>query len=91
MRKANAAASRPPMNSAAPKGSVSVLKGAMSGSSMKSVSFLATGMVSSATVYAPMAMKPAWPREKMPVKPCTRFMDSASTILMAHRRVMRTM
>ena len=53
------AASTPPMISATPKGSVSVLNGAMSGSSMKSVSFLATGIVSSATLYAPMAMKPA--------------------------------
>ena len=91
MRKASAAASSPPMINAAPKGSVSVFSGAISGSSMKIVSFFATGMVSSATVYAPMAMKPAWPREKMPVKPLTRFIDSASTMLMAHSRVMRMM
>ena len=89
MRNATPAASNPPMISAAPKGRVSVLSGAMSGSSMKMVSFLATGIVRRATQYAPMAMKPAWPREKMPVKPCTRFMERASTMLMAHRRVMR--
>ena len=79
------------MISATPKGSVSVLSGATSGSSMKMVSFLATGIVSSATVYAPTAMKPACPSEKMPVKPLTRFMDRASTMLIAHSRVMRMM
>ena len=45
--------------SATPNGRVSVLSGAMSGSSMNMVSFFATGMVSSATEYAPIAIKPA--------------------------------
>ena len=32
-----------------------------------------------APVYAPMLMKPAWPRLSSPLKPMTRFSDTAMT------------
>ena len=38
--------------------------------------------VNIAEVYAPTAMNPAWPMENWPVKPFTRFKETASTILM---------
>ena len=33
--------------------------------------------------YAPMSIKPAWPREKSPVKPLSRFMDTQTSAKMA--------
>ena len=78
------------MMSVTPKGSVSLSSGEISGWIMNRTCFFAAGIVSSAVVYAPMAMKPACPRENRPVKPLMRFMDSASTMLMAHRRAMRS-
>jgi hypothetical protein len=36
-------------------------------------------MVRMAYVYAPMSMKPACPREKRPVNPFSRFMDTTSS------------
>ncbi len=38
--------------------------------------------VNIADVYAPTAMKPAWPIENCPVNPFTRLSDTASTMLM---------
>ena len=39
-------------------------------------------IVNMAEAYAPTAMKPACPIENWPVKPFTRFSDTASTTLM---------
>ena len=35
-------------------------------------------MLMAANVYAPTSMKPAWPSENRPVKPFSRFMDTAT-------------
>ena len=36
------------------------------------------GMEKIAYVYAPMSINPAWPSENRPVKPLSRFMDTAA-------------
>ena len=49
------------------------------GARKKFISFCSAVIVRSAQVYAPTAMNPAWPSEKSPVNPFTRFSESAST------------
>ncbi len=69
MKKAKMKAIMPPSSTEIQKGVNRSETGQIIGSRIHMISFWAGGNMQSAETYAPMAIKPACPREKRPVKP----------------------
>jgi len=64
---------RPPARRARINGSSMVANGEIIGVIKKLDTLAVAGIVNRAQVYAPTAMKPAWPRTNRPVKPFIRL------------------
>ena len=77
MSQAKTAATQPASSSAATNGTVNWIMPPPK--YWYTLARAATGIVRIAYVYAPTSMKPAWPSEKIPVKPFSRFMDTATS------------